>query len=186
MEVVKALEELRAHLENTRQFLGITLGFNKEECAVILRKIHALLPDEIRQAAHLHEKAERELNAAKQEAETIIRRAKAEATSVVEEARKEAEEILDHARSEQERLVAETEVVRQAKQTATRIVNEANVEADRLRRDADQYAHDVLAKLESVVTRVLGNVEKGRLELERSLSAPETKSLPEEDGPESR
>lgn len=178
MEVIKALEELRQHLESTRQFLGITLGLNKEECAVILRKLHALLPEEIRQAAQIRDEANRVLNTAKQGAETIENRARIEAQHVIDAARKDAEQTLQRARMEQDRMLNENEILRIAKAEADKTRAAAETEANRLRREADQYAHDVLTKLENVVSRVLGTVEKGRSELHRSLKPQDAAALP--------
>lgn len=146
----------------------------------MLRKLHALLPEEIRQAAQLRDEAQRALNTAKQDAETIEHRARIEAQHALDAARKEAEQILHRARLEQERMLNESEILRIAKAEADKTRAAAETEANRLRREADQYAHDVLTKLENVVSRVLGTVEKGRSELQRTLKPPDTASLPTE------
>src|SRR5437762_13438701 len=104
MEVVRALEDLREHIERPRQLFGITFGLNKEECAVLLRRIQALLPAEVKQADQMMRHTERIVDTAKGDATSTLERAKIEAEKLVQSARKEAERLLEQARSEERRV----------------------------------------------------------------------------------
>lgn len=171
MEVVRALEELREHIESPRQFLGITFGLNKAECAVLIRRIHALLPEQVKQAAVITRESERIVDSAKEDATMTLERAKSEAARIVEEARREAEKIFQQAQAERDKMLNQNEILRLAKDQAEKVRGDAEQEAARLKRSADDYALDVLARLETSVSKVMGAIERGKSELQRPTQA---------------
>lgn len=178
MEIVKLLDQLKEELERPRQFLGLTFGMNRDECAVLLRRIHNALPDEVKEAQKITRDAERLTSAASENARTVLERAKAEGVKLMDAARKEAERTLEQARIERERLTNEHEVLKAAKSEAERTRGEAEQEAVRLRRSADDYALDVLTRLESNLAKALSAVERGKSDLQRptkSLGQPVAK-----------
>ena len=171
MEVVRALEDLREHIERPRQFFGITFGLNKEECAVLLRRIQALLPSEVKQADQMIRHTERIVDTAKGDATLTLERAKIEAEKLVQSARKEAERLLEQAQIERDKMVSEGEIMKIAKHQAERVKLESEEEAARLRRGADDYALDVLFRLENVVGKVMTTIERGKGEMQRPTQA---------------
>ncbi len=176
MEVLKALEELKEKIENPKQFLGMTMGLNKEECALLIRRIHNLLPDSIKEAEKVTAQAEKLIGTAQMDAEHAIEKAKSDVSRITEEAQKEANRILEQAKLERERLLSENEILKAAKSEAEQIRNATDAEATRLRRSADDYAMDVLSRLENVITKAAANIERGKAELQRT--APQTKPVP--------
>lgn len=168
MEIIKALEELKGLIERPRQFLGLTFGLNKDECVLLIRKIHAGLPEAVKQAEQITKEGERILHSAQQEAQLTLNRAQAESGRLMEASEREAARTLEQARAERERLVSESEVLRAAKAEAERLKAEAEAEATNLRRQADEYALDILTRIEGVISKALMSVERGKQEIARS------------------
>lgn len=167
MEIVNALDDLRKYIEEPRQFMGITFGLNKGEGAVLLRRIQTLLPEQVKQATAITRESERIVGSAKEDASAAVDRARAEGEKLISEARKEAARIVEKAQSEREKLIHESEILKLAKTHAANLRAEAEAEAVRLKRGADDYAVDVLFRLESVVGKVMSTIEKGKSEMER-------------------
>jgi cell division septum initiation protein DivIVA len=177
MEIYKALDELKEHLEKTRQLFGITLGLNKDECAVLLRKIHAMLPEQVKEAAVITRDSERIVVSAREDAQMTLERAKSEAEKLLEAARREADRMMEQTKIEREQMLGENEILRLAKEQAGQIQADAEAEATRVRRGADDYALDVLTRLEGNVSKIMAAIERGKSELERS-SHPVTPQKP--------
>lgn len=171
MEIVRALDDLREHIERPKQFFGLTFGLNKEECAVLIRRIQALLPEQVKQADQMMRQSERIVGSAKEDASMALERAKSEADKTVQAARKEAERLLEQAQLERDKMLSDNEILRLAKQEAERLKGESEEEAARLRRGADDYALDVLFRLENVVGKVMTTIERGKGEMQRPTQA---------------
>ncbi|MCL6623808.1 MAG: hypothetical protein K6T17_04210 [Fimbriimonadales bacterium] len=169
LEVLRILEELRHEIERPRQFLGLTFGLNREKCALLIRRILATLPDDLKRAEQIVHEVERLTASAKHEAQLTLDRAATDAQRTLEVAKQEAQKILQSAQAERERLVSEHEVLKIAKREAEETRKEAETHATRLKQSADEYARDVLIRLESILNKVMGTIEKGKAELERSL-----------------
>lgn len=176
MEVIKALEDLKERIERPRQFLGITMGMNKDECALLIRKIHAGLPEAIKQAEQITKESDRILNTSKQEAALTLNRAQSESKRLIEASEREAARTLDQARAERERLISESEVLKAAKAEAERIRADAATEAARLKRNADEYVLDILTRIENVVSKALASLERGKEEVMRTSVSGRTES----------
>ncbi|MCH8274281.1 MAG: hypothetical protein IH851_05775 [Armatimonadetes bacterium] len=168
MEIMNALEQLRERIERPKQFLGVTFGLNKEQCALLIRRIHASLPEQVKEADRITRESERITSAAKEEGQMTLERAKSESRRLVEAARSEAGRMLEQAKLEREKMLAESEILKLAKTEAEQTRSEAEAAAAKLRRNADDYALDVMIRLENVVSKVMGTVERGKAELQRS------------------
>lgn len=168
LDVLKTLEELRKEIEHPKQFLWITFGLNKERCALLIRRVTANLPEDLRRAEQIVHEAEKITTTAQHEAQLILDRASSDAQRTIEVAKQEAQKILQSAHSERERLVSEHEILKIAKREAEEIRKEAEMASVRLKRSADEYARDVLNRLEAVLSKAMGTIEKGKIELERS------------------
>ncbi len=169
LEVLKTLEELRHEIERPKQFLGLTFGLNKEKCTLLIRRILANLPDDLKRAEQIVREVEKITASAQHEAQLTLSRASADAQRALEVAKQEAQKILQSAHAERERLVSEHEVLKIAKREAEETRREAETTAERLKRSADEYARDVLVRLEAIISKVMGTIEKGKADLERSL-----------------
>jgi cell division septum initiation protein DivIVA len=179
IDVLRLLENLKTQVANPHRFLGVTFGYNPDDLLMQIEKIRATLPREVKDAASVAKETERILETARSDADSTIYQAKAQAERLVEEAKAEAHRLVEQARLQQEQMVAESEVLKLAKSQAEEIRHTAERESYQMRRGADRYAHDVLTNLESVVGRVLAQVERGRVELETpesALTAPRDKA----------
>jgi vacuolar-type H+-ATPase subunit H len=110
------------------------------------------------------------------------RRVTNEVERLLEQAREEAEQILARAQEQATYLIEERELTRQAEELSHEIIRQAQVEADEVRRGADDYASEVLVRLETEVMRTLKTI-KGGLELlddRRSAAATEAAAASDE------
>ena len=80
---------------------------------------------------------------------------------MLEQAREEAEQILARAQEQATYLIEERELTRQAEEMSQEIVRQAHSEAEGIRAGADDYAADVLSKLEVEVMRTLKSIRLG-------------------------
>jgi hypothetical protein len=112
---------------------------DEQECLDILDQIRVALPEEIKQA--------RRING---ERDGIIAEAEARAQQIVREAEERAAE-----------KVEEHSLVRQAESRAQQVEDDAERRSAEIRREADEYAYDTLAELESELEQLLLTVRKG-------------------------
>jgi hypothetical protein len=89
------------------------------------------------------------------------RRINAEGERILERANQEGERIVTRAREHAAELIDEQGLTEAAEAESRRIIAEAETDAGATRRGADDYAADVLLRLESEVSRVLGQIERG-------------------------
>lgn len=178
-DIVRMLENLKQQVYKPKRvpILGITFGYDADNLSMAIDKVRASLPKEVRDAAGIAREAERILESARDEAANAVDTARAQADRILEEARAEAERTREQARIQSEQLVADSEVLKIAQAQAEQIRSFAEKESLQLRRGAERYSHDVLAKLESSVARLLTEVERGRAALEPRA---ESKPVPEE------
>jgi membrane protein involved in colicin uptake len=106
-------------------------------------------------------------DAADQDALRLQQQTEAEAERMIEEARRTGFSMLDAAQAQAAKAVAESEISRQAESRAREILESAQQQANAVRHGADDYARDVLAKLEAVVGKALGQIEQGRSVLDK-------------------
>lgn len=87
------------------------------------------------------------------------------ADKVVEASREEAEQVLRRAQVQRDTLVSDTEVYRLAQERADEIVEVARREAAELRAETDAYVEENLANFELTLDRTLEAVRRGRARL---------------------
>jgi vacuolar-type H+-ATPase subunit H len=100
------------------------------------------------------------------------KRVNSEVDRLLEQAREEAEQILARAQEQATYLIEERELTRQAEEMSLEIVRQARSEADVVRRGADDYAAEVLAKLEVEVMRTLKSIRLGLDLLDERRAVP--------------
>ncbi len=100
------------------------------------------------------------------------RRVSSEVDRLIEQAREEAERILARAQEQATYLIEERELTRQAEEMSLEIVRQARAEGDEIRRGADDYAADVLARLEVEVMRTLKSIRLGLDLLDERRAVP--------------
>lgn len=172
IDVLRLLDNLNSLAEKPRTFLGLTLGFNRQEFQIQIDRIKGSLPRDVKDASNLLRETERVMEAAEDEANRIVDQGRREAARAIEESTQEAARILEHARVTQQQMLSESEVLKLAKAQAEELRRAAENDAAQLRRDADQFAYQTLDNLEAVVSKVMSTVERGRAELDRPKPQP--------------
>jgi hypothetical protein len=150
MYLVERLEEL---LTDGRKVPFKNLVMIDQNYALdMIDQLRMAIPEEVKTARRVNSEVDRLLEAAREEAKAILARAQEQATYLIEE----------------------RELTRQAEEMGREIVRQSNSEAEATRRGADDYAAEVLSKLEAEVMRTLKNIRLGLDVLdERRGLAPE-------------
>ena len=166
-DVFALLEELQLlTTEDPRTIIGrLTYGLDKEEIGLVISKIKSSLPAEIKNAASNVRESEKIKEQSSVEADAALQKAHEEGKRLIEQAHQLADQIVLKAKDQQDVLVAQSEVMKLSKAQAEEIRNSAEREAAQTRRGADQYALDVLSRLESTIDKVSGHVKASRSEL---------------------
>jgi hypothetical protein len=134
------VERLEGMLANGKK-LPLTSSVVVDQAAALelIDELRHAIPEEVQSARRINAEGERILERANQEAERIVARAREQASQMIDE-----QGLTDAAEAESRRLVAEAEA-----------------DAGETRQGADDYAADVLVRLEAEVSRVLGQIERG-------------------------
>lgn len=182
-DTLALLEELQLlTTEDPRTIFGrLTYGLDKQEISLVIGKIKSSLPNELRNAASNVKESEKIREQASTDAELQLRKAQEEGQRVLELAKQQAAEMIEAARAHQEVLVSQSEVLKLSKAQAEEIRNSAEREAAQTRRGADQYALDVLSRLESTIDKVSGHVKASRGELTAQEVGPVGVAVPRGD-----
>ncbi len=109
---------------------------DEQEALDVLDLMRTTIPDEIKQSRRVN-----------QEREKILAQAQSEANRLVRQAEERAE-----------RLVSDDSIRREAEERAHAIVEQARRDADEVRQGADQYAMDMLDRLDRELQRIQTSV----------------------------
>jgi len=161
-DILKLLDSLDDLAESAPKVFGRVWALKDDEFHMLINKIRASLPDEVRRASRVASDSDKIVSSAREEAEVIIEQAKDEAGRVVEEARQMAAKLVDT-----------SEINRLAKAQAQETMSSADAHARETKRGADEYAREVLASIENHLARVMGTLQKGRERLEVRLNTEE-------------
>lgn len=140
MDILHLIDRLEEAIKGSKRlpFSGLRL-VDERRIWPLLDQMRISIPDEVRRA------------------ERIIR----EKERTIAQAHEEAERIVTLARSEAAQLTAEHSIAQVAKSQAATIHEQAEQEAESVRAGADDYAFDVLCKLEQDMRRALTVIENG-------------------------
>jgi dsDNA-specific endonuclease/ATPase MutS2 len=135
------VDRLEALVNGANRFpMSSKVIIDEREALDVLDLMRTTVPEEIKQARRLN-----------QEREKILAQAQTEANRIVTQAQERAE-----------RIVAEDNITHEAEQRARQIVDRARREGDDVRRGADEYALDMLDRLDAEIQRV-GNSVRGAI-----------------------
>jgi len=170
MDILRLLDDLNdLATEQPRTIIGpLTWGLDKEEIAMLIAKVRACLPQELKSAASTVRESERIIDAARNDAALTLDSARKESERLLAEAKIEAERIQEQAKLQQERMIAESEILKLSKSQAEAIRTEAERHSSEMKRGSEKYAYDTLVQLENVIGKVMQNVERGKTELAKS------------------
>jgi cell division septum initiation protein DivIVA len=124
----------------------------------VIDQMRVSIPEEVKRAQQVLDQRDR-----------IMAKAQEEAARTVQLAKEKADQLVDR-----ESLVA------QAQGRADQIIVNAKADADAIRAEADEYALESLAKLETELGRVLTQVRNGitKLQSEKPVAAPAAEAPP--------
>ena len=169
VDIFRLLDQLEELPEKAKHLWpNILLGFDNEQFYYLVLKIRANLPDDMKKAQRLARDSERIVDEARDAAVQQLESGRVEAGKVLEEARAEANRIVEEARQQAAAMADRSEVVRMATAQAHEMLRRAETEASEIRKGADDYARDVLANLEVVMSRAMVTVQRGRETLEKA------------------
>ncbi len=120
-------------------FFHYTL-INEDRILDLIEELEAALPEELERA------------------ETLV----AQRDQILAEARQKADEILAQARIQAQSLISQEEITKAAIGETERIRQEFEIEQQRQQAGAERYADEMLAELESKLSRVMATVQNGR------------------------
>ena len=151
MDIQFLVERLEALVVNARK-LPMTSQIILEQAAVLdlIDQMRVAIPDEVKQARRIVQESER----------------------VVQKAREEGEQIIGAAQEQAAILLQDQFILRQAEDRAGEMEKHAQTKADETMRGADQYASDVLIRLESDLVKTLSIVKKSLEVLEERRPEP--------------
>jgi cell division septum initiation protein DivIVA len=152
MDILHLVDRLEEIVKGSTQlpFSGMRL-VDERRIWPLLDQMRISIPDEVRRA------------------ERVIR----ERERTIAQAQEEAERVVALARSEAAQLTAEHAIAQAAEARATSIREQAKVDAEGIRLGANDYAFDVLCKLDQDLRRALTVIENGihTIQAEREKSA---------------
>lgn len=121
--------------------LPLTNNVVLDQAAVLelIDQLRVSVPDEVRQAKRITEEAAR----------------------ITERARDEGDQVIARAQEQAVQMLEERELVQMAQQRAAELIDQARAEAIEVRRGADEYAADVLIRLEGECIKALTSIKRG-------------------------
>lgn len=148
LDIVDTLEELVAGARRLPFTPSVVV--NEDEILELVDRIRVALPDDLTTARHTVDERDEMLERAAREAAELTARAEEEAARRVREAQAQAAALVD-----------EHAIVLTATAKAHELVADAQTQAASERAAADDYAREVMQRLEDQLERWLGTVREG-------------------------
>jgi vacuolar-type H+-ATPase subunit H len=133
------VERLEGLVVNGRK-VPMTGGVIVEQAALLdlLDQLRVAIPEEVKQARRINQESDR----------------------VISKARDEAEQIIGAAQEQAALLLQDQSIVREAESRAQDVIDKTHLKAEETMSGADQYAADVLVRLESDLVKALSIIKK--------------------------
>jgi cell division septum initiation protein DivIVA len=148
LDIVDTLEELVGGARRLPFTPSVVV--NEDEILELVDRIRVALPDDLTTARHTVDERDEMLERAAREAAELTGRAEEEASRRVREAQAQAAMLVD-----------EHAIVLTATAKANELLTDAQTQAASERAAADDYAHEVMQRLEDQLERWLGTVREG-------------------------
>lgn len=131
---------------------------NKEEMEELLVELRLRVPEEIKKYQKIISQQD-----------AILSDAKVQAESMLSDAKAQTEEMVSNSEIMQQAYAKANALVQDAQNQADGIVNNAVADADQIRSNAIRYTDEMLASLETIISRSLENASLHLNELKSSL-----------------
>ena len=153
MELHKILQDMEQHVTNASRIpLTGKVMVDGDMILEFIDKIHATLPDELKQAQQVLEQSDK----------------------LLESVETQGKRILTEARDQAAQLVAREEVYQEALRQGREIVHKAEEAAAELQRDALLWSDDILQQLENNLEKLIVSIKQNREDL-RNYHGPSAK-----------
>ena len=151
MDIQFLVERLEALVVNARK-VPMTSQIILEQATVLdlIDQLRVAIPEEVRQARRINQESDRVLSRAREEAEQIIGAAQEQAAL----------------------LLQDQSILREAETKAQDILDRAGSKSEETMRGADEYAADVLVRLESDLVKTLSIIKKSLEVIEERTPRP--------------
>jgi vacuolar-type H+-ATPase subunit H len=139
LDIQFLVERLEALVVNARK-MPLTSQIILEQATILdlIDQLRVAIPEEVRQARRINQESDRVLGRARDEAEQIIGAAQEQAAL----------------------LLQDQSILREAESKAQDILDRAQVKSEETMRGADEYAADVLVRLDSDLVKTLSIIKK--------------------------
>jgi len=151
LDIQFLVERLEALVVNARK-MPLTSQIILEQATILdlIDQLRVAIPEEVRQARRINQESDRVLGRARDEAEQIIGAAQEQAAL----------------------LLQDQSILREAETKAQDILDRAQGKSDETMRGADEYAADVLVRLESDLVKTLSIIKKSLEVIEERTPRP--------------
>jgi len=151
LDIQFLVERLESLVVNARK-VPMTSQVILEQAAIldVIDQLRVAIPEEVRQARRINQESDR----------------------VLSKAREEAEQIIGAAQEQAALLLQDQSILREAETKAQDLIDRAQDKSEETMRGADQYASDVLVRLESDLVKTLSIVKKSLEVLEERTPRP--------------
>lgn len=151
MDIQFLVERLEALIVNARK-VPMTSQIILEQATILdlIDQLRVAIPEEVRQARRINQEGDRVLTRARDEAEQIIGAAQEQAAL----------------------LLQDQSILREAEAKSQELLDRAQGKSEETMRGADQYAADVLVRLESDLVKTLSIIKKSLEVLEERTPRP--------------
>lgn len=173
LKFLDLLEKIAVQDPYKMPLIPVYWGLDQKEISMMITKIRATLPQELKVAAATNRETDKILQAAEEDAEQMLASAQKEAERILAEATAEAERIRQSAILEQTNMVQQSEILKLSKAQSEEVRNAAEREASQMRRGAEKYAYDTLVQLEGVISKAMSTIDRGKQDLSRTEPAGE-------------
>lgn len=147
--IIDEIENLKKIVENAKKVpFSKYITIDRDEILGILIRIEAMLPDEVKQAVNITKQRD----------------------MILQDAYEEKERILKEAEVEFKKKVSESNIIAEAKREKEEIINNAKAEAEHIKKDALQFANDVLSKIEVVLEKALSTIKESKEEISNEIT----------------
>ena len=151
MDIQFLVERLEALVVNARK-VPMTSQIILEQATIldVIDQLRVAIPEEVRQARRINQESDR----------------------VLTKARDEAEQIIGAAQEQAALLLQDQSILREAEAKSQQLLDRAQGKSEETMRGADQYAADVLVRLESDLVKTLSIIKKSLEVLEERTPRP--------------
>jgi len=148
VDILKLMDRLEELMESSRSMPFGKKLIDEDKVFVLINRIRAAMPEEIKQARQISKEREK----------------------ILSQAQEEADAMLEDARQKVEQMIVESEILAAAEREAGRILQEAEIRASETRAGADHYAGDVLSRVADYLERAQSTISAASSDLQSHKS----------------